>query len=1047
MSIKVSLNHQISYQFERPVILGPQTIGLRPAPHCRTPILSYALNISPSDYQLTWLQDHYGNFLAKVNFPQTTDYLKIEVDLIAQIQPINPFNFLIESYATHYHFEYEPRLAKELSPFLEIAESGELLKNWVEIHRQQDIYTSNFLLDLIQKLAQDIQYQIRLEPGIQTCEETLEKKIGSCRDTGWLLVQILRHYGLAARFVSGYLIQLTNDIPPLDGLPGPVYDNADLHAWAEVYIPGAGWIGLDPTSGLITAEGHIPLVCVADPQDASPVQGTFEPCESKLDFSVTVSRYHEIPRVTKPYNQEQWQQINYLGEIVEDNLQRLNVGLTMGGEPTFVSIDDFESSQWRVTALGEEKRKIAWQLLNRLEAKFAHKGGLLHYGLGKSYPGEALPRWTLGCYWRTDGIPLWHNRELYAQEDKNNNYTSKNAQIFIESLAKNLGVKSDFIISAYELNSNIISGYTLPILSVKKAENIHWSSCQWRLSTPNKIELLTGNLPIGFRLPLSSLDWQNDQLEPEAIIPLTHSPIIPNFEPLESPINSIRVALSVEVRQGKIHVFLPPISSPRSFVDLITAIENTTAQLQYSVLIEGYTPPVNTGIIGFQITPDPGVIEVNIHPASNWQELVEITNILYEEARLSRLGTEKYLLDGRRIPTGGGAHVTIGGKTVYDSPLLRRPDLLRSLITYWQNHPCLSFLFCDLFVGPTSQAPRVDEARHESLYELEIAFQQLEYQANIAPKLVDRLLRNLLVDITGNTHRSAFCVDKLYPIENPKNQLGLLEFRAFAMPPHPQMNLLQMLLIRALVAWFWEKPYTHSLIRWGTTLHDRFMLPHYLGEDLKTIIEDLKTVGYEFEFDWFAPFIEFRFPRYGEITKEGVELELRHGIEPWHVLGEESSSGSTARYVDSSMERVQIILRNALGNSANIDSYSARYIVTCQGRPIPLKSTGNPGEYVGAVRFRARRYTSLLHPAIDPHDPLIFDIVDTESNRSIGGCTYFVSPPNGKIYQQFPINHREAESRMLERFVAMGHTSGLIKVAHLKLNPEYPLTLDLRQIP
>ncbi len=1047
MSIKVSLNHQISYQFERSVFLGPHTLGLRPSPHCRTPILSYSLNIFPSDHQLTWLQDHDGNFLARVNVPQSTDFLKIEVDLIAQIQPINPFNFLIESYATNYPFQYEPRLAKELSPFLEITESGELIKKWVELHRQNDIYTPNFLLDLNQKLAQDIEYQLRFEPGIQTCIETLQKQIGSCRDTGWLLVQILRHYGLAARFVSGYLIQLSNDIPPLDGLPGPIHDNADLHAWAEVYVPGAGWIGLDPTSGLISAEGHIPLVCVADPLEASPVQGTFEPCESKLDFSVTVSRYHEIPRVTKPYTEEQWQQINHLGEKVEENLQRLNIGLTMGGEPTFVSIDDFESPQWRIAALGEEKRKLAGQLLTRLQDKFTQKGGLLHYGLGKWYPGEVLPRWALGCYWRKDGIPLWQNPELYPQEDQDSGYTQQDARIFIEKLVKNLGVKSDCIIHAYELNSNTIAGYTLPILSIFKGENIHWSSCQWRLPYPNKIELLAGNSPIGFRLPLSALNWKDDQLEQEAVLPLTHSPIIPSSEPLESAINSIRVALSVEARQGKIHVFLPPVTWARSFVDLVAEIEKTAAQLQYPVMVEGYTPPVNTEIIGFQITPDPGVIEVNIHPASNWEELVEITTILYEEARLCRLGTEKYLLDGRRIPTGGGAHVTMGGKTVDDSPLLRRPDLLRSLITYWQNHPSLSFLFSDLFVGPTSQSPRVDEARHESLYDLEIAFQQLNSQDKIPPKLVDRLLRNLLIDVTGNTHRSAFCIDKLYPIENPRNQLGLLEFRAFAMPPHPRMNLLQLLLIRALVAWFWEKPYSYPLIRWGTTLHDRFMLPHYLGEDLKAILEDLKTVGYDFNFDWFAPFFEFRFPRCGEITKEGVELELRYAIEPWHVLGEETASGNTARYVDSSMERIQVKLKNALGNSANIDSYSARYIVTCQGRPIPLKSTGNSGEYVGAVRFRARRFTSLLHPCIDPQNSLIFDIVDTWADRSIGGCTYFVTPPNGTTYQQFPINHREAESRMLERFIAMGHTPGLMKIPSLHLNPEYPLTLDLRQIP
>ncbi|MBD2483201.1 DUF2126 domain-containing protein [Planktothrix sp. FACHB-1365] len=1046
MSIKVSLNHQISYQFERSVILGPHTVGLRPSPHCRTPILSYSLKIAPSDHQLTWLQDHDGNFLARVNFPQSTDSLKIEVDLIAKIQPINPFNFFIEPDASNYPFQYEPRLAQELIPFLEIRESGELLNQWVKINHKNNIYTLDFLLDLNRKLAELIEYKVRFEPGIQTCEETLEKKIGSCRDTAWLFVQILRHYGLAARFVSGYLIQLSNDIPPVDGPSGPSKDNADLHAWAEVYLPGAGWLGFDPTSGLMAAEGHIPLVCVADPLEARPVYGTFEPAESKLDFSVTVSRYHEIPRVTKPYTEEQWQNINDLGEKVEVDLQRLNVGLTMGGEPTFVSIDDFESPQWRIAALGAEKRQLAGQLLTRLQDKFTQKGGLLHYGLGKWYPGEVLPRWALGCYWRKDGIPLWRNPELYAQEDQDYGYIQQDVLTFIEALVKNLGVKSECIIQAYEPNSNIIAGYTLPILALVKNDAIHWSSCRWRLSNSNKIELLTGDSPIGFRLPLSSLNWHADELEQEAVLPLTHSPILPSSEPLESPINSIRVALSVEARQGKIHVFLPPVSSARSFVDLVATIENTAAQVQYPVILEGYTPPTNSGIIGFQITPDPGVIEVNIHPASDWKELVEITTTLYEEARLCRLGTEKYLLDGRRIPTGGGAHVTIGGKTVYDSPLLRRPDLLRSLITYWQNHPCLTFLFADLFVGPTSQSPRVDEARHESLYDLEIAFQKLNYPANVPPELVDRLLRNLLIDITGNTHRSAFCIDKLYPVENHRNQLGLLEFRAFAMPPHPRMSLLQLLLIRALVSWFWEKPYHYPLIRWGTTLHDRFMLPYYLGEDLKAILRDLQIIGYDFDFDWFAPFFEFRFPRYGEITKEGIELELRHAIEPWHVLGEETASGNTARYVDSSMERLQVKLTNALGNSPNFDSYSTRYIVTCQGRPIPLKSTGNLGEYVGAVRFRARRYASILHPDLDPHNPLIFDIVDTWAERSIGGCTYFVNPPDGKIYQQFPVNHREAEGRMLERFMEMGHTSGLMKIPPLHLNPEYPLTLDLRQM-
>jgi uncharacterized protein (DUF2126 family) len=1052
MGIKVSLNHRLSYQFERAIILGPHTLGLRPSPHCRTAIHSYALKIDPRDHHIIWQQDHYGNFLARLNFPTPSDRLHIEVDLIAQLQPINPFNFLIEAYAEHYPFTYDPQLRKELQPFLEVTESGTALTTWMEQHRQADLYTIDFLVSLNQQLAEAITHLIRLEAGIQSCEATLTQQSGACRDTAWLLVQLLRHYGLAARFVSGYLIQLQADIPPLDGPAGPEVDHGDLHAWAEVYLPGAGWIGLDPTSGLLAAEGHIPLVCTAEPAAASPVIGTTEPCQSQLEFSVTVSRFQEVPRASKPYTESQWQQIDALGQVVETQLQSLGVGLTMGGEPTFVSIDDFESLQWQVEALGTEKRALAGQLLQRLAQRFARGGGLLHYGLGKSYATEAIPRWALGCYWRKDGVPLWRNPQLRAADDQDYGHTLDTAQGFMQTLVNALGVDSGCIIPTDEPETQKRAGYLLPLVAVRKDGRLRWSTCHWTgFENQTPLILLMGTLPIGLRLPLAEIPLA-ESLETEANATLEAEPTATDLEPLISPPNSIRVALSVEVRQGVLHVFLPPIASARSFVDLVTAIEDTAGQLGTPVRIEGYTPPGNAGIEGFQITPDPGVIEVNIHPAATWDELVQITTLLYDEARLCRLGTEKYRRDGRRISTGGGAHITIGGTTTLASPLLRRPDLLGSLIRYWQNHPSLSYLFAGLFVGPTSQSPRVDEARHESLYELEIALQALQPGQDAPTSLVDRLLRNLLIDVTGNTHRAELCIDKLYPVENPKSQFGLLEFRAFAMPPHVQMRLLQMLLIRALVAWFWEYPYQNGLIRWGTTLHDRFMLPHYLGEDLKGVLADLQKAGYDFEFDWFASFFEFRFPRYGEITVDTpagtlLQLELRDAIEPWPVLGEEVNSGRTARYVDDSMERLQVMLRGAWGNSHNLDTLLDRYAVTCNGQRVPLKSTGVPGEYVGGVRFRARQLSAMLYPMMHPHSPLVFDVIDTRVERSIGGCTYYVTAPNGAPYDTFPLNAREAESRLRDRFVPQGHTPGIIKLPSLQLNPEYPLTLDLRVSP
>jgi len=1121
MAIRVALNHQTIYRYDRPVTLAPHVIRLRPAPHCRTPVLSYALKVQPADYFLNWQQDPYNNYLARLVFAQPTQELRVEVDLVAELTVTNPFDFFVESYAETFPFSYDPVLAKELLPFLETQEAGPQLQALIASCRRNAIRTVDYLVDINSRLQRAIAYVIRLEPGIQTPEETLGLGRGSCRDSAWLLVQLLRHLGLAARFVSGYLIQLTADVKALDGPSGPEADFTDLHAWAEVYVPGAGWIGLDPTSGLLAGEGHLPLSCAADPITAAPITGSFtwnkngkadEEVRQEFAFHMAVRRVHEDPRVTKPYTEDQWREINDLGHRLDDELHAQDVRLTMGGEPTFVSIDDMDGEEWNFTALGPAKRRLAGVLLKRLRDRFA-PGGFLQYGVGKWYPGESLPRWALGCYWRKDGESIWHDVGLVADETVNYGYGPMHAQQFVTALAQRLGVNPELRIPGYEdiwyhlwkerrLPVNVdplqnklgdaderkrlarifeqgldkIVGYALP-LERRRFSPARWVAGKWFFRQEHMF-LLPGDSPMGLRLPLDSLPWAApedtdtiyppDPFAPRAPLPPRRQPIrqhqVPadvngpsapgpaeqllddvDLTPGQSAAGVIRTALCVEPRDGQLHVFLPPQKHLEDFLDLVAAVEETAAELRLPVFVEGYPPPHDPRVNHFKLTPDPGVLEVNVQPAHNWNELVKNTTTLYEEARQARLGTEKFMLDGRHTGTGGGNHVVLGGPTPADSPMLRRPDLLRSLVSYWHNHPALSYLFSGLFLGPTSQAPRVDEARNDSLYELEIAFRQLEGdrgETTAIPQtpawLVDRVFRHLLVDVTGNTHRAEFCIDKLYSPDTSTGRLGLVEMRAFEMPPHARMSLVQQLLLRALIVRFWREPYTARLVRWGTELHDHFLLPHFINQDFQDVIWELGQAGLPVRGEWFAPHFEFRFPPLGSVTRRGVHLELRTAIEPWHVLGEEVTAGGQARYVDSSVERLQVKVKGMT---------SPRHVVTCNGRRVPLHPTGVNGEFVAGVRYRAWQPPSCLHPTIPVHAPLIFDLVDTWQACSLGGCTYHVQHPGGRNPPQFPVNANEAESRRAARFFALGHTPGSMSVPPEEPLPEAPLTLDLRRTP
>ena len=1146
MSIHVALNHVTHYRYDRPINLGPQVVRLRPAPHSRTRILSYSMRVEPAKHFINWQQDPQSNYLARLVFPDPTTEFRVEVDLVAEMSVLNPFDFFLEPSAENFPFVYAPELAHELAPYREKAPLTPKFAAYLASIPREPMQTTNFLVALNQRLQGDIAYLIRLEPGVQTPEETLVNASGSCRDSSWLLVQLLRHLGFAARFVSGYLIQLKSDVKALDGPSGTEVDFTDLHAWCEVYLPGAGWIGFDPTSGLLAGEGHIPLACSPDPSSAAPISGALDECETTFEHHMQVTRVWEAPRVTLPYSDAQWQAIEALGHQVDADLKANDVRLTQGGEPTFVSVDDRDGAEWNTEALGPTKRLLAAELMDRLRLKYG-EGGLLHYGQGKWYPGEQLPRWSLNLFWRKDGEPVWRDPALFADEHADHGADESHARRLLAGVAERLGVGAQHIFPAYEdvwyhlwrerkLPLNVdpfdsrlddalerdrlrkiftqgldhVVGHVLPVTRAD-AGAAGWRTGPWFLRA-ERCYLIPGDSALGWRLPLDSQPWAEktdfpwvyppDQSQPYAPLP-AHAQLLTDHPPATLPAQAahglrrharegdvawtvggggaaapgggapagpgggagaagrgaapteraparfesapwvVRTAMSAEPRNGILYVFMPPTSALDDYLELVRAVEDTAREMEMPVLVEGYEPPKDPRLTLLRVTPDPGVIEVNIHPAHDWAQLVDQTTHLYQAAHETRLSTEKFMLDGRHTGTGGGNHFVLGGATVADSPFLRRPDLLTSMVGYWHNHPALSYVFSGLFIGPTSQAPRVDEARNDSVYELEIAFAELRRIVAAGeptpPWLVDRLLRNLLVDATGNTHRAEFCIDKMYSPDGPTGRLGLLEMRAFEMPPHARMSLTQQLLMRALVSRFWQQPYRpERLKRWGTELHDRFMLPHFVWDDLSDVVRELADFGYPVDLQWFAPHFNFRFPRLGEFEARGVEVEVRLALEPWHVMGEEGGAGGTVRFVDSSVERLQLKVSGLVGD---------RHALTCNGRVVPLQATGNVGEFVGAVRYRAWQASSSLHPTIGVHAPLTFDLVDTWMGRSMGGCRYHVAHPGGRNYATFPVNAYEAEARRLARFFRFGHTPGRIEVPREERNPNFPFTLDLRRPP
>ena len=1114
--MRLFIQHQTHYDYDEPAALGPHLIRLRPATHTRARVESYSLRVSP-EHQLRWQQDPFGNHVARLTFPAGTrsQRLDITVELAVEIQPVNPFDFFVDDSAQQTPFTYPEAMQQELAPFLELDDAclggGPALRAFLETLPRQG-HTVELVTQLNAAVSSRVAYVIREEAGIYTPEETLTHGRGSCRDSAVLLIAALRSRGLAARFASGYLLQLTDEGMIPDEPRGVSHDVVDLHAWAEVFLPGAGWIGLDATSGLMCGEGHIPLACTARPFQAAPLEGTSDHSATGVSFQMTIGRLGHEARPTAPYAPETWQLLLQSGDRVDAALEASGLCVTTGGEPTLNSREFPSAPEWNTDALGATKWTQGLRLAAELRKRIAPGAATLRR-MGKHYPGESLPRWALELVARRDGVPVWTELSPASPPPA---VEVALAERFAAALAERLGL-AGLAQAAYEdpwahlvdeqnlppdvdphraklddpeerrrlarvLHRGLATqaGFVLPLARVDGC----WTSERWETRREH-LYLIPGDSPMGLRLPLRSLrsappppeppEFGGQEVPPDpraskaypevlyadhprqlalarheegeqalrAAVRAASPPPAPGLALVGKPLTprdpGARTAVCVEPRERALHVFLPPLATGEEFLELVGHVRAVRDALGATVQLEGYPPPSSPELLTFAVTPDPGVLEVNIPPSRSFREHAELLEQVFEAGLHAGLHSEKYLLDGRLCGSGGGHHITLGGPTTLQSPWVQRPDLLASLLTFTQHHPSLSYMFSGLFVGPTSQAPRPDEARHDSLYELELALPPaFDAGASPPPWLADLLFRHLLVDMTGNTHRAEICIDKLFDPQTRHGRQGIVELRAFEMPSHHRMASAQVLLLRALVAAFARAPYRAPLVRWGMRLQDQFLLPYWLWRDFEEVLAFLDSRGLSLPAEAYRPFVELRCPLVGRIEAGGVVLEVRNAIEPWNVLGEELTTTGTSRYVDSSLERLELRVRGLVPE---------RHRILVNGHEVPLVPTGTVGEGVVGVRFRAWAPPHSLHAHIGVHHPVRVDLGDAWQKRSLAACAYHVWHPLGRGFEAPPLTRFEAAARRAQRFTAEGPLPWPVSGAPTPPAAETPYTVDLRRIP
>jgi len=1014
--VRIALRHRMVYRFDRAVRLSTHWLRLRPAPMNRARIQAYSLRVEAEPHFLNWVRDPFENHLARLDLPEPMMRLGLDVEILAELAPVNPFDFLLDDDVVRYPFEYRAPLRRELAPYLAQRTAGPLLERWLARLDRGAAGTIEVLSRTTRAISESLPVHASMRPGAVDAEAVLAHGEANPWALAWLATLGMRSLGLAARFVSGYYIKL--------GAEGAAPDAAQ-HAWSEVFLPGAGWVGVDPTSGMFAAEAHIALAAATDPVRALPVVGYCESCRETQHVAVTAHKLE--PRAPDwPLSERQWSDVCAAGQRVDAGVERAQLELTCAAAVNFVASEAHDAPEWNTTALGADKRQAAERMSERLHAEIA-PGGVVQEGQSAWFAGEPAPRWRLSLVRRRDGNPVWRERRWLAGFGDAASSTAADAHAFGKALARALGVDSACLLPAYEDAAPSQLGATGPLPDAARLRDpeqrrlllqrvlqgeadlrgyvmpLHWDpvaacwrSGRWRLRR-DAVYLLAGSAPMGYRLPLDSLPAAAGELAPEpaercpldALTPLgeVHAAVnarLARDDAGASSAGAPRTALCIELRAGVLHVFLPPLTHLEYYLDLVACIEHSAAQCGVPVRIEGYGPPDDPRLDRFDLEPDAGVLRVQLPAMDSWRAQSVLLEAVYGHARAVGLQAARVTGSGGRQPPGAVTPLALGGSSPAQSPFLRRPALIGSLIAYWHRHPSLSYFFSGRSIGRGGNAPRPDEGRDDALYELELVLRRLPDDASDTPWLADRLLRHLLTDAAGDMHRAEFDVDALYSPGRAAKRQGRIVLRTLQAPPSARLTALQILLVHALLMRFAQIPERGPLESWGAALHDRFLLPRLLWQDLAAVLEDVRAVGVPMDPAWFEPLLDVHFPLLGSMHFANLDIDLRQAHEPWPVLSEEASGGGMARFLDSAADRVEV---RCMGLTPS------RHVLECNGLRVPLQPTGVRGEFVAGIRFKAWNPPATLHPTVEPVDALVLNMIDSWSGRLLGGCTYLPAVP------------------------------------------------------